>query len=142
MNADVTLLNEIYQNSHTAIKAMSVILPKTQNTPLFDCLFSQICEYRSIANSARTLLEELNAVPMNESFLDKSVFYFCLGYASFGKNSCKRAAKLLSFGSREGIFDITEFVNCCDGACEKSRKLAYRLIKTEEKNICKMSEFL
>ena len=140
MNSDFLLLNEIYQNSITAVNAMSQLLAKTESEDFFDFLFAQMREYREIANNAYDMLTAENFAPSKPSMADKSAFFISVRLASGRKSADKKIAKILIDGSIEGIYDITDFVNNCTKASKNTRELAYELIKTEERNIQKLKE--
>lgn len=142
MNSDIRLLNEIYHNSITAINAITVMLTKTHEGNLYDCLFSQMVEYRKIATKAEELLKSHNRTPDEIHFIDKSGFRVAVNLAGFGKVSPHRLAKILIHGSTEGIFEIAGYVNNCADASQQSRHLAYDLIDVEEGNIEKLNNFL
>ena len=140
MNPDFLLLNEIYQNSITAVNAMSQFLAKTESKDYFDFLFSQMREYRVIANNAYDMLAAESFAPSKPSIADRSAFFISVRLASGRKIAGRKIAKILINGSIEGIYDITDFVNNCTKASKNARELAYQLIRTEEKNIQMLKE--
>ncbi len=142
MNSDIMLLNEIYNNSITAINAISLLLIKLNEGKMFDCLFTKMTEYRSIANTAQNMMKELRSFPHKQDLTDKVSLYLSINLIGGNHTSQHRMAKILINGSTEGIYDIVGYINSCTGACEKSRELAYKLIETEQKNICAMNEYL
>lgn len=142
MNSDIQLLNEIYQNSTTAINAITTMLNKAHGQKLYDCLFEQMLRYRKIAEQSEKLLLEYHYTPKTVSAIDKSGLNFALNIVGFGKISPHRMAKILIHGSTEGIYEIVTFVNTCADASKSSRHLAYDLIKIEEDNIEKLNNFL
>lgn len=142
MNSDVRLLNEIYKNCQTAIKAISGLLKKAEDEKLYDCLFSQMTCYRELANTAAQMLAQHNCKPKREDFFDKTSLEFTLNIVGVGKLSARRLSKILINGSIEGIYDIANYINSCTDATSSSRQLAYSLIGTEEKNISIMNKFL
>ncbi len=142
MNSDIMLLNEIYSNAITAINAISMLLIKLNGGTMFDCLFKEMIEYRKIADTAQEMMRELSSFPQKQDMTDKVSLYFSVTLAGGNHSSQHRMAKILINGSAEGIYDMVGYINSCTGACEKSRKLAYRLIETEQKNICALNEYL
>ena len=137
MENNEALLNEIYNNSITAINVISQVLRKTENRSMFECLFDIMLEYRSIADDAYNLLN--NKTPsynMNDFFSHIAV------YSAFGKPSSKRLAKILISGSREGFFSLVDLVNSSTSATKEVRHLAYRLMEIEDKNINEMKKYL
>ncbi|MDY3927882.1 MAG: hypothetical protein SOZ34_00770 [Clostridia bacterium] len=142
MNSDIMLLNEIYNNSITAINAISILLIKLNNGKLFDCLFQKMTEYRNIANSAQDMMKELRSSPHRQNLTDRASLFFTVCLLGGNHTSEHRMAKILINGSTEGIYDIVGYINSCTDAGESSRKLAYKLIETEQKNICALNEYL
>ena len=142
MNTDFLLLNEVYQNSITAIDALSMMLKKSREERVINCIFEQMQDYRKIANDAIDMMREYDYNPKGRDALEKSGLYIAVNVIGAGNISSKRIAKILINGSTEGIFNITNYINSCTDASKKSRYLAYELIKIEEKNILKMYDFL
>lgn len=137
MRNEEILLNEIYKNSITAVNVISGILKKTEEISLFDCLFEQMTEYRKVADAAYTMLENINTFPKkNDAYYRTAIF------ASLGKPSTHRLAKILISGSKEGFFSLIDSVNACTNTKDEVRHLAYRLMEIEDKNINNMKKFL
>ncbi len=137
MKNDEMLLQEIYQNSSTAINVISGLLRKTYHQTMFNCLFEQMQQYREIANTAYKMLETINSMPKkNDAYSQIAIL------ASFGKPSCHRLAKILISGSTEGFYSLIDSVNACTNARAEVRHLAYRLMEIEDKNISNMKNFL
>ena len=137
MKNDEILLNEIYQNSITAVTVISGILKKTQKNSMFDCLFEKMTEYRNVADTAYKMLEVMNSTPQkNDAYSHSAIF------ASFGKPSAHRLAKILICGSTEGFYSLIDSVNSCTNTKDEVRHLAYRLMEIEDKNINDMKKFL
>lgn len=135
-NNDI-LLNEIYNNSVTAINVISAILRKTEKGSMFDCLFDRMLEYREIADIAYNLLQ--NKIPPNN---ENSLYSHIAVFWTFGKPSSQRLAKILISGSKEGFSSLIDSVNSCTSATKEARQLAYRLIELEDKNISEMQKFI
>ena len=137
MKNNEILLNEIYNNSITAISVISAVLRKTDKGSMFDCLFDRMLEYREIADNAYNLLQ--NKTPLkneNEFFSHIAVLW------TFGKPSSQRLARILISGSKEGFSSLIDSVNSCTNATKDARLLAYRLIELEDKNINEMQKFI
>ena len=136
MKNDEILLNEIYENSITAINVISGLLRKTNNQSMFDCLFEEMTEYRKIADSAYNLLEKSPSIYKVLPYSQIAVL------ASVGKPSCHRIARILISGSTEGFYSLIDSVNACTNTKDEVRQLAYRLMEIEDKNINVMKRFL
>ncbi len=137
MKNNEILLNEIYNNSITAINVISAILRKTEKGSMFDCLFERMLEYRDIADNAYNLLQ--NKKPLNN---EKNFFSHIAVLGTLGKPSYQRLAKILISGSKEGFYSLIDSVNLCTSATRETRLLAYRLIELEDKNINEMQKFI
>lgn len=137
MKDNEILINEIYNNSLTAINVISAILRKTESRTMFDCLFERMLEYRDIADNAYNLLQ-------NKTLKNTDIdFYSHIAvFSAYGKPSAKRLAKILISGSKEGFFSLVDSVNSCTNATKEARLLAYRLMEIEDKNINEMKNFL
>lgn len=136
MKNDEILLNEIYENSITAINVISGLLRKTNNQSMFDCLFEEMTEYRKIADTAYKLFEKSPTIYSSLPYSQIAVL------ASVGKPSCHRIARILISGSTEGFFSLIDSVNSCTGARKEVRHLAYKLMEIEDKNINTMKTYL
>ena len=137
MKSDEILLNEIYENSVTAINVLSDFMKKVDNEDMFNFLFEKMTEYRKIGISAYNMLEEENLLPKKSNNYPRFAII-----ASFGKPSANRLAKILLEGSSEGFFSLINSINSCTNAKKETRQLAYRLLAVEDGNIHEMKKFL
>ena len=137
MKNDEMLLKEIYQNSITSINVISGLLRKTTHQSMFDCLFEEMIEYRKIADTAFKIMNSQNILPDNEETYSKIAIW-----ASMGKPSCRRLAKILISGSTEGFYSLVDSVNACTNAKDEVRHLAYELMALEDNNINNMRNYL
>ena len=137
MKDNEILINEIYNNSLTAITVISAILRKTESLTMFDCLFERMLEYRDIADNAYHLLQNKTLKNTDTDFFSQVAIF-----SAYGKPSSKRLAKILISGSKEGFFSLVDSVNSCTNATQEARLLAYRLMEIEDKNIKDMKTYL
>ena len=134
MSADTRLLNEIYRESINAITILCAILEKSPEGEFFDVLFRKMTKYREIANEAVELLDKTGGKIIKQKILDRVSLKTVL-YIVTANNKKDYLLGLLTKGSIEGIKEITTCINTCTDACEKTRRLAYRLIEEEENNV-------
>ena len=137
MKSDEILLNEIYENSVTAINVLSDFMKKVDNEDMFNFLFNKMTEYRKIGISAYNMLEEENLLPKKLNNYPQIAIF-----ASIGKPSINRLARILLDGSNEGFFSLINSINSCTNAKKETRQLAYRLLAVEDSNIHEMEKFL
>lgn len=137
MKSDEILLNEIYQNSITAINVLSDFMKKAEDEQMFDFLFDKMTEYRKIGKSAYDMLEQDNLLPKkNNNYSHIAIL------ASIGNPSTNRLARILLDGSTEGFFSLIDSINSCTNAKKETRQLAYRLLAVEDGNIHEMKKYL
>ncbi len=137
MKNDEILLNEIYQNSITAVLLISGVLKKVESQSMFDFLFDKMQEYREIEKTAYDMLLNIDSTPKNSDYYSQLAFL-----ATIGKPSTTRLAKILISGSKEGFFSLVDSVNACANAKKETRQLAYKLLSVEDENINNMKVFL
>lgn len=137
MKNDEILLNEIYQNSITAVLLISGILKKIESQSMFDFLFDKMTEYREIEKTAYDMLLQINCTPKNSDYHSQLA-----SLLTIGKPSTNRLAKVLLSGSKEGFFSLVDSVNTCANAKKETRQLAYKLLSVEDENIKNMKFFL
>lgn len=137
MKSDEILLNEIYQNSITAINVLSDFMKKVDNDAMFNLLFDKMTEYRKIGKVAYNMLEEENLLPRKSNNYSQIAIL-----ASIGNPSTNRLARILLDGSSEGFFSLINSINSCTNAKKETRQLAYRLLAVEDGNICEMKRVL
>lgn len=138
-NPDKELLKAVYQNSQTAVKAVSYAAENTENSDFFDCLFVILGEYRKILCDTAALLEEMREIP-KKSLLNDCETGFTLRIAALNKKGSM--AKALITGGREGISDLCEKINCFPSANEKTVALAFRLLRVEKRAVDELEGFL
>ncbi len=137
MKSDEILLNEIYENSVTAINVLSDFMKKVDNEDMFNFLFDKMTEYRKIGISAYNMLEEENLLPRKLNNYPQIAIL-----ASIGNPSTNRLARILLHGSSEGFFSLVNSINSCTNAKKETRQLAYQLLAVEDGNIHEMKKFL
>lgn len=137
MKNDEILLNEIYQNSITAVLVISGVLKKVESQSMFDFLFDKMAEYREIEKTAYDMLSKINRTPKNSDYYSQLA-----AFATVGKPSANRLARILISGSTEGFFSLVDSINACANAKRETRQLAYKLLSVEDENINNMKVFL
>jgi hypothetical protein len=142
MTENIELLNFIVQNTEMGIETIPPLLEKIEDKGLYTALDTQLREYETIHNDAKEFLakEHENAKGIGE--FAKLSSYIMINLKTLADKSSSHIAEMMIQGSTMGTIQITRNLNKYSDADSQYRKLAEKLLKTEETNIGEMKKFL
>lgn len=141
-NATVKVLKEIYQSAKTAMDAISVLIPKAQASDFRTSLENQLEEYHNIADEATMQLHGFRELPDDVSVFTKLGMWSAVQMNTITNQNTDHMAEIMINGSTMGIIDMTKYMKNNHDISPYVTDLASRLIKTEQKNIEVMKQFL
>jgi len=142
MDADVELLNFVYQNSQMGQHSIHQLLDATKDDILLNHLNTQLEEYNRINKEAKTLLHERGYEEKDISKMAKISSSMSINMKTMMDNSTTHIAEMMLQGSTIGIIDMTKKIKNYPNSDDKIVDLAHKLLRTEESNIEHLKAFL
>jgi hypothetical protein len=142
MDANMELLDSIYQNSEMGILATRELLEASKDSRFRDHLSTQLEEYRAINDEARQLIDEKGARTKELNPIAQATSRFTINAKTLMDSSTSHMAEMMMQGSTMGIVDATKNLRRYSHAEKPIRSLAEKLLRTEESNVEHIKEFL
>ena len=139
---DKELLSCIYQNADMGVDGILKVLEDAHGGPIREALQSQLSEYDRIRSQAIEMLRERGSEPSSPSAMQK--LSVTMGTVSnlMKENTPSHIAEMMIQGNAMGLTRITKRLSEYNGEDRAVRKLAGKLLATEQQNIDQMKQFL
>ena len=142
MEKDLDFLNYMYKNAEMGIIGINDVIPKVKAKTFKELLYKEKTEYESICAEIKEILkkyesnvEEINIMARVGTSLMSSV--------EIAKNhSDSTIAKLMIEGTNKGIIEINEKLNNIPNINKEVKKIAIKLLKTEDNNLNEIKKYL
>lgn len=139
---DCMMLNYIRQNLDMGIDGINKVIPYAKSVSFRNALENQLSEYRDLSSEADRLLdrnggEEKNASPITKMSAEIMTTMKCMSYDEDSK-----IAEDMIRGTTTGITKLSRHLGEYRDADPEIVELSKKVIRTEEKNVEEMKEFL
>ena len=142
MDANVEVLNFIYQNSEMGTNTLTELIEIAEGVPFEQVLLRQLEGYKAINEEAVNLLEKEGHEPKGLKKLDQIKTYFMIKVSTMNNQSNSHFAEMLIEGSTMGTIDMVKKLNSYKDLKTEVRELGERLLKFEENNIEELKTYL
>lgn len=142
MLSENQLLNHIYQTAEMGGEGIRSVLKYTEEPKLADALNSQLTEYEKLQNAAGSLLQARGEPPKGLSPMAKASSEVMSTVKAMTDRSAANIAEMMIQGSTMGVTKSLRTIRDCDVHDDTVRRLADKLLKTEQANIEEMKRFL
>nr|WP_307991886.1 hypothetical protein [uncultured Niameybacter sp.] len=142
MDANVEVLNFIYQNSEMGTNTLTELIEIAGDVPFEQALIRQLEGYKAMNKEAVALLEKEGHEPKGLNKLDQIKTYFMIKVSTMNNQSASHVAEMLIQGSTMGTIDMVKKLNSYKDLKEEVRGLGEKLLKFEEKNIEELKIYL
>lgn len=142
MNKNAELLNFIYQNSQMGVDTINQLMDITEDSEFSKSIEKQLKEYRTIHETAKSLLNNNGYDEKGISTLDKIKTYLMINMQTLTDKSSSHIAEMLIIGSNMGVIDSIKNIRKYQFAEKDILGLMEKLLKIEEDNIKNLKEFL
>lgn len=137
---DIEMLNFIRQNVQMGVDGIKLVIDDTEDKEFKELLKAQMTEYGDIYSQADGLLEEKGGERIDASAASKIAAHLT-GKMKTLSGSTSKIADAMIQGSTMGVTKIIKHINDFCGSGEVKR-IAERLLKTEENNIEQLKKHL
>lgn len=142
MLSETQLLNHIYQTAEMGREGIQSVLKYAEEPSLVQVLNSQLSEYQQIQNSAGSMLHARGEPPKGLGPMAKISSEAMSTVKAMADPSATKIAEMMIQGSTMGVTKSLRTIRDCELRDDGVRKLADKLVKTEQANIEEMKQFL
>ena len=142
MLSENQLLNHIYQTAEMGREGIQSVLKYAGEPKLIDALNSQCAEYEKLQNTAGSMLQARGEPPRGLGPVAKASSEVMSTMKAMTDRSAANIAEMMIQGSTMGVTKSLRTIRDCNVKDEGVRRLADRLLKTEQDNIEEMKRFL
>ena len=143
MNKDIEFLDYIYQNSEMGVLGIDHVLNHICDESLEKIIITQKEEYETIMEEAKEIYKKYGKDEKELSKLSKLSSNIMSEMMMINKKGDDSAiAKLMMEGNNKGIIAITEKINHYENSDQEIKKLAEKLLATEQHNLDEMKKYL
>lgn len=142
MLSENQLLNHIYQTAEMGQEGIRSVLKYAGEPKLVSALNSQLTEYEKLQNAAGSLLHARGEPPKGLGPVTKASSEVMSTVKAMADRSPANIAEMMIQGSTMGVTKSLRTIRECDLRDDGIRRLADRLLKTEQANIEEMKRFL
>ncbi len=142
MLSENQLLNHIYQTAEMGREGIQSVLKYTEEPKLVSALNSQYTEYEQLQNAAGSLLHARGETPKGLGPVAKASSEMMSTMKAMTDRSATNIAEMMIQGSTMGVTKSLRTIRDCDLKDDGVRRLADKLLKTEQANIEEMKRFL
>ena len=142
MSSENQLLGHIYQTAEMGREGIRAVLKYAREPKLVDALNSQYDEYGRLQNAAGSLLQARGEAPRGLGPVAKASSEVMSTVKAMADHSPANIAEMMIQGSTMGVTKSLRTIRTCNVKDEGVRRLADKLLKTEQANIEEMKRFL
>ena len=142
MNANAELLQYITQNTEMGKSSIQQLLDTIDHAEFRKVIESQYREYDEIYDLASNALEERHKEAKGVNPMAKISSYIMNNVNAMADGSVSSMAEMMMKGSNKGIIEITKHLNDMKEVDPDVRKLAERLLKSEQNNVEQLKKYL
>ncbi len=142
MLSENQLLNHIYQTAEMGGEGIRSVLKYADEPKLVSALNSQLTEYEQLRNTAGSMLQARGGDPKGLSPVAKASSEVMSTMKAMTDRSATNIAEMMIQGSTMGVTKSLRTIRDCELRDDKVRRLADKLLKTEQANIEEMKRFL
>ena len=141
-DTNIELLNYIYQNAEMGKQTIPQLLEVVEDADFRKLLESQLREYQEIWEAAAAMIRSENGEAKGLSAMAKVSSYISVNFNTMIDKTSSHLAEMMMKGSNMGIIEITQKIKKYADADSGALALAHKLLKTEERNVEQLKQYL
>ena len=142
MLSENQLLNHIYQTAEMGQEGIQSVLKYAEEPRLVSALNSQLNEYGKLQDAAGSMLQARGEPPKGLGPVAKASSEMMSTMKAMTDRSASNIAEMMIQGSTMGVTKSLRTMRDCDVKDDGVRRLADKLLQTEQANIEEMKRFL
>jgi hypothetical protein len=140
MLSETEILNTVRQTTEMGVDGIKLIIDDTNDNDFHNELKRQLIEYDEIYKQADSLLDKIGGEKKDVKATVKIATHLS-GKMKYMSGSTSKIAESMIEGSTMGVTKVLKLVHDCNSDSE-AKKIAEKLVKTEENNIEQLKKFL
>lgn len=141
-DTNIELLNYIYQNAEMGKQTIPQLLEVAEDASFRKLLESQLREYQEIWEAAASMIRSENGEAKGLNAMAKVSSYISVNFNTMIDKSSSHLAEMMMKGSNMGVIEITQKIKRYENADSGALALAHKLLKTEERNVEQLKQYL
>lgn len=142
MSNSTQMLNDIYQGAQMGTESISHLIKLAEDIPFRKTLETQLAEYQNLQDSAEKMLKSANQPVEGVGGMAKASSYVMVEMKTLTDKSSAHMAEMMIQGSTMGVIQMTKDIKAYPNADPRVRKLADKMLATEQHNIEEMKRFI
>lgn len=142
MDQNTEFLNYIYQNSQMGVNTIKQLIKEVEDPAFKKGLSYQLEEYQIINEEASNQIQKIGQTEKGIPHTAEISTYLSILMKTLMNRSTEHISEMLIQGSTMGIIDVAKNLKKYPNAAEETKKLANKLLKTEQNNIDQLKNFL
>lgn len=143
MSNELELLNYIYQNAEMGKDTIAHLIQVTDSVEFRKQLEIQLTEYQNIFDAADQAIQKKRQEAEGIGSFAKISSYMMINFKTLMDKSPSHIAEMMIQGSTMGVVDMTKRIKEYEDSVDRDTlDLAHKLLKTEQRNIEAMKQFL
>ena len=139
---DTELLQFVHKTAEMGIQGLQDVEDLSQRNDLRAAIRQQISEYQQIASKSSQMLQSKGEEPKDPGIMARLSSEVMSNAKTLTDSSASKIAEMVIQGNNMGITKGTKHLHDYSGNDEEVRRLAEKLIKTEQANVEQMKPFL
>lgn len=136
------LLRECDAGTKTAVNSIREVLDNVKSEELLTLLTESLSEHEDIGNEISESLREMGGHGKDPNPMARVMSWMKINFKMLEKGDDKTIAALMLDGCNMGIKQLSAYINEYEGADDKSKRLAKRLINAEERLAKELKNYL
>ena len=142
MTQDVQLLQAVYQNVQMGINGIKNIFDDAKEDAFRKELKRQEDEYRELSNEASEYLHNLDAEPEDIGAMAKAGSFISTEFNTMSDSTTSHLSEMMIQGTVMGITKLMRKIRSLDQVDIRTKKLAQRVVTSEEINVENLKKYL
>lgn len=136
------LLKECDAGTKTAVNSIKEVLDNIKSEELLKLLTRSLSEHEDIGNEIAAALRENGSQGKDPNPMARVMSWMKINFKMLEKGDDKTIAALMLDGCNMGVKQLSAYINEYENADDKSKRLAKRLINSEEKLSKELKNYL
>lgn len=144
MQANLELLNYIYQNAEMGIKSIDELLTICEDTPFCKVMEKQRVYYQDVFEEAGFLIGEIHEIPKGIGKLQDASTYTMIKAKTLMNKTPSHLSEMMIQGTTMGIIQLRKNLNHYteNEVDKRTLDLARKLVTNEEKHMEELKKYL
>lgn len=142
MEDTVKLLKECDAGTKTAVNSIREVLDNVKSEELLQLLTQSLSVHEEIGNEISEKLREMGGHGKDPNPMARVMSWMKINFKMMEKGDDKTISALMLDGCNMGVKQLSAYLNEYEGADDKSKRLAKKLINAEEKLAKELKNYL